>query len=99
MFMRVAGHKWLRRRMGAGCLVFSLLWLWRMDTGKGRRERKSYAEVAEGIAKLFENALNQCLCGLQGINGWEGAWGLLVGGLLCFGLCGLWASWFNPASY
>ena len=79
MFMRVAGHKWLRRRMGAGCLVFSLLWLWRMDTGTGRRERKSYAEVAEGIAKLFENALNQCLCGLQGINGLKGAWELLVG--------------------
>jgi threonine/homoserine/homoserine lactone efflux protein len=24
--------------------------------------------------------LNQCLCGLQGINGWEGAWGLVVVG-------------------
>ena len=28
--------------------------------------------------KLFKNALKQCLCGLQGINGWEGAWGLVV---------------------
>ena len=47
--------------------------------GGGRRGRRSYAEVAKVIQKLFKNALNQCLCGLQGINGWEGAWGLVVG--------------------
>ena len=37
---------------------------------------------------MFGNALNQCLCGLQGINDWEGAWGLFVGGFaawLCLG--------------
>ena len=44
-----------------------------------RKRRKGYAEVAEGIPKLFGKGLNQCLCGLQGINGWEGAWGLVVG--------------------
>ena len=56
--------------------------------GGGRRGRRSYAEVAKVIQKLFKNALNQCLCGLQGINGWEGAWGLVVGvfaALLCLG--------------
>ena len=47
--------------------------------GGERKRRRSYAEVAEGIPKLLENALKQCLCGLQGINGWEGAWGLVVG--------------------
>ena len=38
--------------------------------------------------RLFKNALNQCLCGLQGINGWDGAWGLVVAGFavwLCLG--------------
>jgi len=48
---------------------------------------------------LFGKGWKQCLCGLQGINGWEGAWGLLVGVFALFGLCGLRASWFNPASY
>ena len=46
--------------------------------GGERKRRRSYAEVAEGIPKLFGKGLNQCLCGLQGINGWEGAWGLVV---------------------
>ena len=50
------------------------------EYGGGRRGRRSYAEVAKGIPNLFGNTLNQCLCGLQGINGWEGAWGLLVWG-------------------
>ena len=39
---------------------------------------------------MFGKGLNQCLCGLQGINDWEGAWGLVVEGfygfaLLCLG--------------
>ena len=54
--------------------------------GSERKRRKTYAEVAKGIPNLFKNALNQCLCGLQAINGWEGAWGLLVSVLVCFGL-------------
>ena len=39
-------------------------------------------------SKLFEKAGKLCLCGLQGINGWEGAWGLVVAGFavwLCLG--------------
>ena len=58
------------------------------ECGGERKRRRSYAEVAKEIPKLFGKGLNQCLCGLQGINGWEGAWGLVVGvfaGLLCFG--------------
>ena len=47
--------------------------------GGERKRRRSYAEVAKVIPKLFGKGLNQCLCGLQGINGWEGAWGLVVG--------------------
>ncbi|MBP7733817.1 MAG: hypothetical protein KA084_00285 [Brachymonas sp.] len=30
--------------------------------------------------------MNQYLCGLQAINGWEGAWGQVISGLLCFAL-------------
>ena len=108
--MRVAGHKWLGRRMGAGCRYFCGFALGWNECGGERRGRRGNtganakgAEVTQksqkGIPKLFGKGWKQCLCGLQGINGWEGAWGLLVGGLLCFGLCGLWASWFNPASY
>ena len=48
------------------------------EYGGERKRRRSYAEGAKGIPKLFKNALKQCLCGLQGINGWEGAWGLVV---------------------
>ena len=58
------------------------------EYGGERKRRRSYAEVAEGIPKLFGKGLNQCLCGLQGINGWEGVWGLVVGvftALLCVG--------------
>ena len=54
-------------------------WLGAEAYGGERKRRRSYAEVAKVIQKLFKNALNQCLCGLQGINGWEGAWGLVVG--------------------
>ena len=64
-----------------------------MNTGQRRRRirgerkrRRSYAEGAKGIPNLFEDALKQCLCGLQGINGWEGAWGLVVGGFCGFAL-------------
>ena len=49
------------------------------ECGGERKRRRSYAEVAKEIPKLFGKGLNQCLCGLQGINGWEGAWGLVVG--------------------
>ena len=55
----------------------------RREYGGERKRRRSYAEVAEGIPKLFEKGLNQCLCGLRGINGWEGAWGLEEGVLPC----------------
>ena len=60
-----------------------------MNTGGSGRRRGNTganaegAEVAQKSQKEYqnclENALNQCLCGLQGINGWEGAWGLVVG--------------------
>ena len=30
-------------------------------------------------SKLFEKAGKLCLCGLQGINGLEGAWDMVVG--------------------
>ena len=53
------------------------------EYGGERKRRRSYAEVAKEIPKLFGKGLNQCLCGLQGINGWEGAWGLVVGVLPC----------------
>ncbi len=96
--------------MGAGCRYFCGFALGWNECGGERRGRRGNtganakgAEVTQksqkGIPKLFGKGWKQCLCGLQGINGWEGAWGLLVGGLLFFGLCGLWASWFNPASY
>ena len=39
-------------------------------------------------SKLFEKAGKLCLCGLQGINGLEGAWGLVVWFLVCFGFGG-----------
>ena len=58
--------------------------------GGERKRRRSYAEVAEGIPKLFGKGLNQCLCGLQGINGWEGAWGLVV--------C-VFAAWLGAEAY
>ncbi|MBP8747023.1 MAG: hypothetical protein KBH24_04385, partial [Brachymonas sp.] len=54
--------------------------------GCERKRRRSYAEVAEGIPKLFGKGLNQCLCGLQGRNDWEGAWGLVVEGFYGFAL-------------
>ena len=46
-------------------------------------------KTQKGIPKLFENALNQCLCGLRGINGLQGAWGLVVGVLDLVGLIGV----------
>ena len=58
------------------------------EYGGERKRRRSYAEVAKGIPKLFGKVLNQYLCGLQGINGWEGAWVLVVGyfaALRCLG--------------
>ena len=39
-------------------------------------------------AQNTENRGKQCLCGLQGINGWEGAWRLVIGvfaAWLCLG--------------
>ena len=51
--------------------------------GGGRRGRRSYAEVAKVIQKLFKNALNQCLCGLLGINGLQAAWELVMVVLPC----------------
>ena len=56
------------------------------ECGGERKRRRSYAEVAKEIPKLFGKGLNQCLCGLQGINGWEGVWGLVVGGFYGFAL-------------
>ena len=95
--MRVAGHKWLGRRMGAGCRYFCGFALGWNECGGERRGRRGNtganakgAEVTQksqkGIPKLFGKGLNQCLCGLQGINGWEGAWGLVVGGFYGFAL-------------
>ena len=62
------------------------IWVQHLQSNVERRGRKGYAEVAEGIPKLFGKGLNQCLCGLQGINGWEGAWGLVVEGFYGFAL-------------
>ena len=67
----------------------ALLCLGRNECGSERRGRRGNtganaegAEVAQKSQKEYqnclENALNQCLCGLQGINGWEGAWGLVI---------------------
>ena len=73
------GRKWLGRRMGAGYRCFCGLALFGLEQyGGERRGRRGYAEVAEGIPKLLGKGLNQCLCGLHGINGLEGAWGLVV---------------------
>ena len=56
------------------------------ECGGERKRRRSYAEVAKEIPKIFGKGLDQCLCGLQGINGWEGVWGLVVGGFYGFAL-------------
>ena len=87
--MRVTGHKWLVRRMGAGYRYFCGFALGWNECGSERRGRKGNtganaegAEVAQKSQKEYqnclENGLNPCLCGLQGINGWEGAWGLVI---------------------
>ena len=76
--------------MGAGYRYFCGFALGWNECGSERRGRKGNtganaegAEVAQKSQKEYqnclENALNQCLCGLQGINGWEGAWGLVIG--------------------
>ena len=65
----------------------------RVAAQKAQKLRRSYAEVAEvaeETPQLFKNALNQYLCGLQAINGWEGAWELVD--WVLFGLRGLRAS-------
>ena len=51
VFMRVAGHKWLGRRMGSGCRHFAGL----LGLDEYGSERKGYAKAAKGIPKLFGN--------------------------------------------
>ena len=80
VFMRFAGHKWLGRRMGAGCRGFYGFALRRLEgygatTQKAQRLRRSRRRDT----KLFEKACKQYPCGLQAKNGWEGAWMLVVG--------------------
>ena len=58
---------------GAWELVVWFLRVYLDEYGNVRRSRKSYAEVAEEIPKLFEKAYNQYPCGLQAENGLEGA--------------------------
>ena len=53
------------------------------NTGANAKVAKVTQKTQKGIPKLFENALKQCLCGLRGINGLQGAWGLVVGVLPC----------------
>ena len=57
---------------------------WRLcgNTGANAKVAEITQKAQKGIPKLFENGLKQCLCGLQGINGLQGAWGLVVGGCL-----------------
>ena len=59
-----------------------------MNAGTNAEGAEVTQKSQKGIPKLFGKGWKQCLCGLQGINGWEGAWGLLVGVfavLLCLG--------------
>ena len=59
------------------------------NTGANAKVAKVTQKAQKGIPKLFENALKQCLCGLRGINGLQGAWGLVVGVLDLVGLIGV----------
>ena len=53
VFMRVAGHKWLGRRMEAACRCFCGLALRKLEEcGGGRRRRRGYAEGAKGNTKF-----------------------------------------------
>ena len=69
---------------GAGAGSLEAIEGMRGRTQRAQRLRRSRRRNT----RLFKNALNQCLCGLQGINGWEGAWGLVVWFLVCFGFGG-----------
>ena len=51
--------------------------------GNDAEGAKVTQRAQKGIPKLFENALNQCLCGLQGINGLQAAWELVMVVLPC----------------
>ena len=51
----------------------------RGNTGANAKGAEVTQKSQKGIPKLFGKGWKQCLCGLQGINGWEGAWGLVVG--------------------
>ena len=56
VFMRVAGHKWLGRRMEAACRCFCGLALRKLEECGGgrrrRRRRRGYAEGAKGNTKF-----------------------------------------------
>ena len=51
--------------------------------GNDAEGAKVTQRAQKGIPKLFENALNQCLCGLLGINGLQAAWELIMVVLPC----------------
>ena len=56
VFMRVAGHKWLGRRMEAACRCFCGFALRRLE--EYGNERRSYAEGAKGIPNYFKRQAN-----------------------------------------
>ena len=64
--MRVAGHKWLGRRMGAGCRYFAaLLCVGWKDTGQRRKRRRGYAEVAEGTPNCLKRLASSIHAGYR----------------------------------
>ena len=66
VFMRVAGHKWLGRRMGAGCRYFAaLLCVGWKDTGQRRKRRRGYAEVAEGTPNCLKRLASSIHAGCR----------------------------------
>ena len=100
MFMRVAGHKWLGRRMGAGCRCFAGL-LGLDEYGSERREirgrtqkaqklRRSRKRNTEIVSKSLEPVFMR-LAGHKWLGRRMGA-GYQWFALLCFGLRGLRAS-------
>ena len=84
VFMRVAGHKWLGRRMEAACRCFCGLALRKLEEcGGGRRRRRGYAEGAKGNTKFVWKRLEAVFMRVAG-HKWLGR----RMGAGCRGFCG-----------
>ena len=55
VFMRVAGHKWLGRRMGAGCRYFAAL-LWAGMNAEANAEGAEVTQKPQKELRFFEFA-------------------------------------------